>query len=401
VPREASLTSVELPEGTTIVLRADRGDASAPVWQPRARQAPIRLKLVAFGDSGIGDVSQHAVARAMAAACDRIGCDLGLHTGDIIYPTGIQSPDDPQLRTHLEEPYAVLAFPVWLAFGNHDHYGNPDAWLQYAARNPTGKFRVPARYYTFQAGGVRFMALDTEKPTRDQEAWALRVLADARRNREPWIVVFGHHPRWSHGRHGHATEPLAGFLDRVLCWRADAYLAGHDHDRQVLKSQCGVHYAVSGAGAQLRPIEGGQRSLFARSALGFLHWQFDGPRLAAQMIDADGTSDFRYAVVRSERERCAPDAMCNSICAADPDCTAAAPCGSDQKCQLTCTDDPDCAAIGACTCDTAAWSCDLRTSGSLNPCGCDPACAAGRLPCSEDGVCDPLCAPGSDFDCRP
>lgn len=285
---------------SSATLRADRGQPGAPLLTDAdVPQAIVRARAVVWGDSGTGSADQYAIAAVVAAQCRALGCDFGLHTGDIIYPAGIATPDDPLLRTHLEEPYAALPFPIWLALGNHDHYGNEDAWVTYAARRSDGRFRMPAKYYTFLAGGVRFVALDTEVPDAAQEAWALQVLAASQAAREPWVIAFGHHPRWSAGQHGDADASLAAWLDRVLCGHVDLYLAGHDHDRQVLRPACGVVYAVSGAGAQVRPMSAGARSLFAADTMGFAHLDIAGPRLRLRMFDERGTVDFGVTVVRA------------------------------------------------------------------------------------------------------
>lgn len=374
-------------------------------------RSPPRLQLLAFGDSGIGTQDQFDVAARMQDVCRTRGCDFVLHTGDIFYPRGVQTADDPVFRTQFEEPYAPLGIPVYLALGNHDHYGNPQADIEYTRKSPSHAWILPARYYTFAAAGVRFLALDTSMPDDEQLRWALGVLQQSRARGERFVVAFGHHPRQSYGAHGMAdveVPALAQWLDRILCWRVDAYIAGHDHDLQVLKPRCGVRQIVTGAAAQLRPVQHGPLADFGSSELGFLHATIDRDGLHGDILGTTGPgTEGGKVAVRSHVDvpprapaTCGGDGLCNGTCASDPDCKAGA-CAKDGRCDFACTDDPDCQGLETCACDRDPLVCNVRAPGSREACGCDPACQRGRTPCMVDSVCDPACGPGVDLDCAP
>lgn len=369
-------------------------------------QVTSTVRFLVFGDSGIGTESQFAVAARMGDVCRERGCDFGVHTGDIMYPKGIQTPDDPWLRVAFEKPYAPLHLPIYLSLGNHDHYGNADAAVAYTAKSPSRAWVLPARYYTFRAGGVRFVALDTSVPDDAQAQWAVGVMERSRKAGERFVIAFGHHPRQSYGAHGMPEATLGAWLDSVLCWRADVYLSGHDHDLQVIKDRCGVRQIVSGAAAQLRPAGKAVGGDFSSSELGFVWAEVDPAGLHADVLGTTGAGTAGGKVATRAHvdiplrgpSTCRADGMCDGTCAIDPDCRPEA-CKADGQCDAMCMDDPDCAGLGKCSCDRQPVACDVRESKSRLGCGCDPACQRGQPPCTVDGVCDPGCTAGSDGDC--
>ncbi len=396
---------------------ADRGAAkNSPVFSMPADLSgrtfsTVKARFVAFGDSGVGNEGQFKVAAAMKLFCGQKKCDFALHLGDIVYPEGIESAQDPDIEPLFENAYAPIGIPIWLSLGNHDHYGNPDAWVD--AYGPKGsrtgakavlKAHLPARYYTFKQGGVRFLALDTEAPTLQQAVWADGVLRKSRRDREPWVIAFGHHPRRSHGAHGSAHPELAQWMDRLLCHRVDLLVAGHEHDKQLLEPHCGVHQVISGAAAKLRAVAKGKGSLFALSSLGFAYFVAHQDTLRVSFHNVSGRQEFARTYIRTRPPPvCVKDGICNGMCSADSDC-AKGMCVADDRCDEACTDDPDCGlvagAVNACTCDRQLHVCELASGVAGQICACDPACQAGRQPCISDGFCDRGCKKRADTDCK-
>ena len=286
------------PPTAATSLLAGRNGAAAGLFAPDTF-APVHARFVAFGDGGTGEADQYAVARGMGTLCRSRGCDFGLGLGDNFYPVGVRGVNDPQFRTAFELPYAPLGIPIYMILGNHDYFGTPEAEVAYARVSPSQRFVLPARYYTFFAGGIRFVALDTNEPSAAQEAWAKKVLAQSERNREPWVVALGHHPQQSYGAHQMPQEPLAGFLDRVLCGHVDAYFAGHDHDKQLLAPRCGVTQVVAGTAGQLRPVGSGPETIWARSSLGFAYVSVQGLEMKLEFIGANGHTEYTTMIRRS------------------------------------------------------------------------------------------------------
>ena len=384
--------------GTTLV--ADRREGTGPAASLPSTSTES-THFLAFGDTGTGEPSQFRVAAAMITYCQSHKCDFAIHTGDIFYPQGVGSTDDPRLKDRFEGPYAPLHLPIWLTLGNHDYYppANPDAAVAYTQVSPSKAWHMPARYYTFVEHNIRFLAMDTSRPDAAQEKWALGVLAQ---NHEPWVIAFGHHPRRSDSRHGDADGPLAAFLDRVLCHRVDLLISGHDHALEVMKPRCGVHQLVTGAGgAGLYDINPTENGTFLAHTFGFVHLDVQGAVLRAQFLDDTGKQLCETTWHRDLRATAASLCVANGTCAEgcdhDPDCDQQ-DCRTDGRCNFACVSDRDC--DGSCACDRNPLICEVRSPGTTELCACDAGCQVAPATCVADQVCDSGCPAGRDPDCK-
>ena len=288
------------------------------------------VRFVVVGDTGTGDENEYAVARAIGEACAERGCDLIVHTGDILYDVGAFSAYDTQFEDKFERPYGSLGLPVHLVLGNHDVGGDPssadalhrwkeigDRAVDYSNRTDrtTEAWHMPARWYGFTHGPVAFAAFDTSafhyvgleedprgplhRAVTAQETFA----ATAWPANATWRFAVGHHPYVSNGNYGNAESyadgPLHGrvmdwFYESHVCGKADFLLVGHDHDLQWLPPvpACGsTQFLVSGAGARPRPLSDPQRNpaLFQRGdVLGFWWLEVQGDALRAVAFDSSG-----------------------------------------------------------------------------------------------------------------
>jgi hypothetical protein len=294
--------------------------AEPTAWQSGQEES---ARFLAFGDSGTGTPAQMAVAQTMLTTCNKVRCGFAVHLGDIFYVRGPRDTADPRYMDWWERPYAPLGLPFYMTLGNHDYYGDPDASVAWTARSPSKRWLLPARYYTFRHGGVRFLALDTNEPTPAQATFFRGVLERSRLAGERWVVAMGHHPRKSVGQHGDADSDYAAWWDALLCGRADLFLAGHDHDKQVLQAHCGVTLAVSGAAAMLRDVGGGPGVLFSRSTLGFAIVDIAGPAATLRMYDDAGGTEFEHRLARRNQSPCLAEVRCDGRCDSDPTCRPA------------------------------------------------------------------------------
>ena len=253
---------------------------------------PIRV--LAFGDFGDGSDPQKRVAAAMLRYHQQHAFDFAITLGDNFYPSGMNSPTDARWQTWWSALYDPLKIPFYASFGNHDwnQPNSPAAEILFSERSPT--WRMPAAYYTFQAGPVQFFALDTDIISEAQLEW---LSAELDKSRATWKVVYGHHPIYSEGQHEDNNQKIAQLLP-VLKDRADVYLAGHDHDMQHLKPEGRLHFFVAGSGGKLRTIEPGPRSLFARSAHGFAVLEANDQTLKMTFIETDLTSPYTYSLTK-------------------------------------------------------------------------------------------------------
>ncbi len=259
------------------------------------------LHIVAFGDYGSGRAAQKAVAAAVSHVNAKTPFDFGITMGDNFYFCGVRSVDDPKWKTHWEDLYTPLGFSFYASLGNHDygnppvicplHRGSPDAEVERTEMSTSWK--MPARYYTYAAGPVRFIAIDTEGWSEAQLAWIRETLAASQD--EPgirWRIVYGHHPIYTSGVH--INERRIGALRRELlpvlvAAHVDVYLAGHDHDMEHLRAD-GIDFLICGAGgAKIRGMGRLQpQSVFSKGHQhGFLDISIDQSRFAARFLDLD------------------------------------------------------------------------------------------------------------------
>jgi tartrate-resistant acid phosphatase type 5 len=276
--------------------------ALAPAQNDLRRVLPAGrpLHVVAFGDYGSGNPHQAAVARAIRSRHEQAPFDLGVTMGDNFYRCGVRSVTDENWQRRFEDFYSPLGIRIYASLGNHDyghpavvcpaHAASPDAEVAYTTKSDT--WRMPARYYTFVAGPVRFFAIDTEGWSTKQFEWLRKALADSRNETDvKWRIVYGHHPIYTSGAHD--GERRIGELRELLTPvfkenHVDVYLAGHDHDMEHLRKD-GVEYLICGAsGAELRKTGRLQpESIFHATTYGFAEFTIDETSLAFRFYDTD------------------------------------------------------------------------------------------------------------------
>ena len=259
------------------------------------------VHVAAFGDFGTGSPHQAAVAHAIAQRNSSQPFDLGITMGDNFYFCGVRSVNDSKWKTRWEELYTPLGFPFYAALGNHD-YGHPpiicplqrsspDAEVAYTALSKS--WRMPARYYTFKAGPVLFIAIDTEGWSAEQLAWIQATLAASAADPDiKWRIVYGHHPIYTSGTHlnerriGELREQLLPVLKAA---HVDAYICGHDHDLEHLRSD-GMEFLIcGGGGAKLRGFVGAREpmSVYSTSKHAFLDLVIDAHKFTARFLDVN------------------------------------------------------------------------------------------------------------------
>lgn len=280
-------------------------------------KTPNKLRFIAIGDTGKGNLGQYQVAQAMQDKCVKSGCDFVLLLGDNIYNTGVDSVNDKQFQSKFELPYKNLDMPFFAVLGNHDYGGNgknhdpKKSTYQIKYSEVSAKWVMPSHYYHFDIQHSSFFALDT-----NAQLWNLAkqqrvdVAEWIKASNAQWKIAFGHYPYISNGLHGNAGEydsyppsnKFSGhenkaFTETVLCGKVDLYIAGHDHDKQWLEDTCnGTQFTVSGAGASTRQISGMNPTLFENDELGFLYISIDGNVLNAEFIDVDGNVEFKHTI---------------------------------------------------------------------------------------------------------
>ncbi len=256
-----------------------------PVFAAGTRVAGSRsIRVLAFGDFGNGSPDQKRAAAAMMKFNQRSRFDIGITMGDNFYSEGLNRPDEPRWKTEWEDLYSPLKIVFYPSLGNHD-WNDPDspaAEILYTQRSKT--WRLVSPYYTFTAGQAQFFALDTDAVSVAQLLW---LQDELKKSQARWKIVYGHHPIYSYGRHGD-TEPLIKKVLPLIENVADIYICGHEHDLQHLRSDGKLQLFISGGGgANIRPVDTGPRTVWAKSAHAFTVLDIDKESLRVRFVDTN------------------------------------------------------------------------------------------------------------------
>ena len=260
-----------------------------------------------------------AVGIAMTEVCRNKPCDFAIQLGDNIYPDGAGDDDGKDDQKRMDDLILSPLVPlfdenpdlmVYSALGNHDwKTSRHGVALQTQWMKEQKNFTLDEKgYYRYTIGekgnDVEFFVLDTnmllsgqvfyevplnpdgsegelppalkngtaeleqpeqhELPIKNEDeqqlAWLAKGLKDSTAK---WKVVYGHHILWSIGgskySEGHVLRKL---LLPSLCEYADAYIAGHEHDLELLTDDCStlnltkkrppLPLIISGAAAKMR-----------------------------------------------------------------------------------------------------------------------------------------------------
>jgi 3',5'-cyclic AMP phosphodiesterase CpdA len=222
-------------------------------------------KICVIGDTGTGKKLQYRVANELF----KENCDSVFLVGDIVYPGGIKSSTDYQLRKKFFRPYEKLLqkedpTPFYLVLGNHDYMGTPEAWID-VAKDHSGKIVFPHHFYSGQWEDLCFIVIDTNPGSslftwghssliKTQNKWLKEINRKFKKNCQ-LKLAFGHHPYLSSGLHGNAKGDLKELLENNILGQYHAYFAGHDHNLAYEGKQNSTHLFVSGAGGKLRRLK--------------------------------------------------------------------------------------------------------------------------------------------------
>jgi 3',5'-cyclic AMP phosphodiesterase CpdA len=201
---------------------------------------PGSVRFAVIGDMGTGEVPQYEIASKMADLRKAFPFDFVIMLGDNIY--GRKSPRD--FEKKFAKPYKSLlddGVLFYASLGNHD----VPAEQCYKPFNMDGH-----RYYDFDRGNVRFLALDSDYMDPEQMKWLQKELANTDAT---WKIPYFHHPLYSSGAtHGSSLE-LRQLLEPVLVRDGvRVVFSGHDHVYERTKPQKGIYYFVEGSGGELR-----------------------------------------------------------------------------------------------------------------------------------------------------
>lgn len=334
------------------------GDTAQNVRTSPAPGSTGPIRFWALGDFGSYTPNQFAVRDQIARFTANHRPDLWLWLGDNTYNYGYD--DEYQRNVFNIYPDFFRNIPAMPTPGNHDYADNVNnfdiAYYKVFSVPTKGEAGgIPsntASYYSYDYGNVHFISLDSYgrengqfrlyDTTGTQVQWLKRDLAA---NKQPWTVVYFHHPPHTKGSHNSDTEDeliqlrqkLTPILER---YGVDLVLNGHSHvyersyrmrgltglantfDKRtnatdtttyrydgsanscpVVAQGAGTVYAVAGSGGQL----GGRAADYPHPAMIYSNTTLGGSlivdvtdnRLDGQWVASDGSVPDRFTIVKN------------------------------------------------------------------------------------------------------
>jgi len=304
------------PTRRTVLGLAAAATAAAAVGPRAFGRAPAPASagfaFLAVGDWG-RDGTQHQkdVADRMGEHAAAIGSRFTVSVGDNFYDIGVQTVHDAQWRTSFEDIYTApsLRTPWYVALGNHDYRGAPQAQVDYSATSP--RWRMPSRYFrqSFTAPDrqtIDLFVIDTSPMVKrydsSKEHDALQLNVESQdvpaqlrwldgalgASKADWKIVAGHHPVFSGGSgHGSTPELIADVKPMLERHGVQLFLNGHDHDLQHIVVGP-VTYVCTGAGSETRPVSRIAGMRFCSDRSGFTAYRLEGDRMRIAFVDYTG-----------------------------------------------------------------------------------------------------------------
>jgi tartrate-resistant acid phosphatase type 5 len=283
------------------------------------------IRFIAFGDQGTwlrgSRDPQEQVAAAIADYARTHGAiDFGVVLGDNFYESGVRSVNDSRWRSDWESVYGRLKFPFYAVLGNHDYRGSALAQILYTEHSPSKSWIMPARYYSFRAGPAEFFGVDTVALVRGDPKQLDWLRSTLERSSARWKIVFGHHPFASGGSHGDDRDVrrLRQILLPMLQKHSvGLYLAGHDHNMQLLEVDS-LSTVVVGSGGRsrmrgVRPVAGSTR--FCAKQYGFATLEISLDAMNLRFISAEGRNLYSCLMRKGAvGASCPSDATVTSNC---------------------------------------------------------------------------------------
>jgi tartrate-resistant acid phosphatase type 5 len=242
------------------------------------------LSFVAVGDSGQLGNELMMTSKTLRELFSIEPFSFVAMLGDLAYPGGFCSPEDPHFPELFVKPYSQIDVPFFPVLGDND-YGSDEvssslsAYLHFDLIDP--RWRMEGFYYSsiHESDGASMCSIfiDTqslvlilypESRTSEEEVmlseqivWLDSTLGSTACQNTDFIVVFGHHPLVSASRKGNkgtTSQTLRSILLPLFeRFFVDAYFSGHDHDLQALEFEDRenghtMSFIVSGSSSRIR-----------------------------------------------------------------------------------------------------------------------------------------------------
>uniref|UniRef100_K3XB66 Calcineurin-like phosphoesterase domain-containing protein n=1 Tax=Globisporangium ultimum (strain ATCC 200006 / CBS 805.95 / DAOM BR144) TaxID=431595 RepID=K3XB66_GLOUD len=220
---------------------------------------------------GIGDWGEKTATSAINAVRDGIlaesaNIDFVLNAGDNFYTLGVSSTSDSQWTNSWYNRYQIgtkLIVPWFSILGNHDHYGNAQAQIDFTkSTKPGAKYWVmPDEFFSADvvaASGkkMKMVFTDTITIAASDLDWVTTQVQDPTAE---FVLALGYYHIYSQGGRGDNSDSNMQKLNNI--WKASpkvkAYICGHEHDMQLLRAN-NIDYSLIGGGG--RAVDFGEAS---------------------------------------------------------------------------------------------------------------------------------------------
>jgi predicted phosphodiesterase len=252
------------------------------------------ILFTAFGDYGHESKTFDAVVNRLNSQAKARFATL---LGDLAYPKGFQSIDDPKWNQF--RAFSNSAHEFYAVLGNHDWKSSKSVpvILEFAKKNK--KFIFPNTYHSKQMdidGGYKLcmLFLDTHNLEKDQLRWIRTELSKCG-SEKVFRLLFGHYLVHSVGKYAAdvTTVNTRKKLEPIMNeFGVHAYIAGHEHQMQAFVDK-GRHYLISGSVGDIGGVDrfddsvSGHILKFRRTGIpGFVNFYQNGGSLVYRFIDA-------------------------------------------------------------------------------------------------------------------
>ncbi len=277
-----------IPNWATEILWKAITTASRHVFPQLPAGAPVEqgdknFRFAVIGDYGGGMKPLADVTGNLA----RRNPDMVITTGDNVYYNGTEQEyrrkwDPPNMFGDIRRNFIVMP-----SLGNHDTRVDTKPYFD----------RFPelngARYYSFDKGGVHFVALNTNESLAPGSAQYDWLNSDLAASTSDWKVLYYHHPMFS--GFPKQDSPLKTYLGPLIAkYGVDLIFAGHEHNYSRTKplNDNGTIEVISGDGGHtLHPYVEKAKPVFAYRDVEFGHVEVEvrNDELIGRYITRDGS----------------------------------------------------------------------------------------------------------------
>jgi len=313
------LTLTGLSPGTRYYYRIISSDnnksASSEVYSFKTFSDKGKIKFATLGDTGSSSIYKLKIANELERTMVRDSLDLVFLNGDLIYPEA----KDGTFDLKCFSPYANLMkyIPFYVSVGNHDRY--------YSATILTNEFYLPTNnieggenYYSFDAGCVHFIVLDSDVISGadvSTNSYQYRWLeADLKNCTKPWKIFVFHEPYrssgphhlddWNYNRICDSIELYESFGKLAEEYGVDLVINAHDHYYERIGPVNGVHFVISGGGGGPLYRPGNLIDPFSRQIwvkYNFIEVTVDENELLLKAIDEEGNVFDSFVIGKTKK----------------------------------------------------------------------------------------------------